>query len=149
MEEPTLKIFIFNLFIVGCAVFITICGLSLVVSSRDYSTLRCMGFSLQWLLLLWALGTWALVIVLWGENICKEHIYSYSILEIGLPMWLSVKESACKSGDMGSISGLEISPGEGNGNPLQYSCLGNPMEEELCRLQSMGGSQKSQTQLSN
>ena len=43
-------------------------------------------------------------------------------------MWLSVKESACKSGDMGSISGLEISPGEGNGNPLQYSCLGNPMD---------------------
>ena len=63
MEEPTFRIFIFNLFIVGCAVFITICGLSLVVSSRDYSTLRCMGFSLQWLLLLWALGTWASVIV--------------------------------------------------------------------------------------
>ena len=32
--------------------------------------------------------------------------------------------------DMGSISGLGRSPAEGNGNPLQYSCLGNPMDEE-------------------
>ena len=39
MEEPTFLIFIFNLFIVGRAVFITICELSPVVSSRDYSTL--------------------------------------------------------------------------------------------------------------
>ena len=32
------------------------------------------------------------------------------------------------SGDAGSVPGLERSPGEGNGNPLQYSCLGNPMD---------------------
>ena len=32
------------------------------------------------------------------------------------------------AGDMGSISGLGRCPGEGNGNPLQYSCLGNPMD---------------------
>ena len=38
------------------------------------------------------------------------------------------KESACNSGDMGSIPGLGRSPGEGNGNPLQYSCLENPMD---------------------
>ena len=40
------------------------------------------------------------------------------------------KESPCNTGDigdMGSIPGSERSPGEGNGNPLQYSCLGNPM----------------------
>ena len=36
--------------------------------------------------------------------------------------------SAGDSGDMGSIPGLRRSPGEGNGNPLQYSCLGNPMD---------------------
>ena len=35
--------------------------------------------------------------------------------------------SACNAGDLGSIPGLERSPGEGNGNPLQYSCLENPM----------------------
>ena len=38
------------------------------------------------------------------------------------------KASACNAGDSGSIPGLERSPGEGNGNPLQYSCLGNPMD---------------------
>ena len=39
-----------------------------------------------------------------------------------------VKESACSVGDPGSIPGLGRSPGEGNGNPLQYSCLENPMD---------------------
>ena len=39
-----------------------------------------------------------------------------------------VKASACNAGDLGSIPGLGRSPGEGNGNPLQYSCLENPMD---------------------
>ena len=38
------------------------------------------------------------------------------------------KESACSAGDPGSIPGSERSRGEGNGNLLQYSCLGNPMD---------------------
>ena len=38
------------------------------------------------------------------------------------------KESACNVGDPGLIPGLERSPGEGNGNPLQYSCLENPTD---------------------
>ena len=38
------------------------------------------------------------------------------------------KESACNAGDTGSIPGLGRSPGEGNGNPLQYSCLQNSMD---------------------
>ena len=38
------------------------------------------------------------------------------------------KEPACNAGDSGSIPGSGRSPGEGNGNPLQYSCLGNPMD---------------------
>ena len=38
------------------------------------------------------------------------------------------KESACNAGDLGSIPGLGRSAGEGNGNPLQYSCLENPMD---------------------
>ena len=42
--------------------------------------------------------------------------------------WLSSKESACQSGDTGSIPGSGRSPGEGNDNPLQYSCLDNPMD---------------------
>ena len=38
------------------------------------------------------------------------------------------KASACNAGALGSISGSGRSPGEGNGNPLQYSCLENPMD---------------------
>ena len=38
------------------------------------------------------------------------------------------KASACNAGDLGSIPGSGRSPGEGNGNPLQYSCLENPMD---------------------
>ena len=48
------------------------------------------------------------------------------------------KASAYKVGDPGSIPGLGRSSGEGNGNPLQYSCLENPMDRERGRLQSMG-----------
>ena len=39
------------------------------------------------------------------------------------------KESACNAGDPGSIPGLGRSPGEGNGNPLPYSCLTNTMDK--------------------
>ena len=39
-----------------------------------------------------------------------------------------VKASACNAGDVGSIPGSGRSPGGGNGNPLQYSCLENPMD---------------------
>ena len=49
------------------------------------------------------------------------------------------KRSSCNAGDLGSIPGLERSPGEGNGNPLQYSCLENFMDRgPVHRLQSMG-----------
>ena len=41
--------------------------------------------------------------------------------------WLSGKEFACSAGDVGSTPGLGRSPGEGNSNPLQYSCLENSM----------------------
>ena len=50
---------------------------------------------------------------------------------IRLPQWLSGKESACNAGDTGvicSIPGSGRSPGGGNGNPLQCSCLENPMD---------------------
>ena len=46
----------------------------------------------------------------------------------GLPSGLDSKASACNAGDLGSNPGLGRSPGEGNGNPLQYSCLENPMD---------------------
>ena len=49
---------------------------------------------------------------------------------MGLPWWLSGKESACNAGDASLIPGSGRSPGEGNSNPLQYSCLGNSMDRE-------------------
>ena len=50
-----------------------------------------------------------------------------------------IKESTCKVGDPGSILWLGRSPGEGNGNPLQYSCLENPMNERAWRATVHGG----------
>ena len=47
----------------------------------------------------------------------------------GFPYSLVGKEFACNARDLGSIPGSGRSPGEGNGNPLQYSCLENPMDK--------------------
>ena len=47
---------------------------------------------------------------------------------MGFPCNLVSEESACSAGDLGPVPGLGKSPGEGNGNPLQCSCLGNPMD---------------------
>ena len=58
------------------------------------------------------------------------------------------KASACNVGDLGSIPGLGRSPGEGNGNPLQYSCLENPMDGEAWWA-TVHGVAKSQTRLSD
>ena len=48
----------------------------------------------------------------------------------GLPRQLSGRESAFQAGDAGSIPCSGRFPGEGNGNPLQYYCLENPMDRE-------------------
>ena len=55
----------------------------------------------------------------------KHHMM---LLIRGLLEWLSGKEATCQCRRHGSISGLGRSPREGNGSPLQYSCLGNPMD---------------------
>ena len=47
---------------------------------------------------------------------------------LGLPWWSVVKTPPAIAGDVGSYPGLGRSPGEGNGNPLQYSCLRNPKD---------------------
>ena len=58
---------------------------------------------------------------------CKIKIVVL-IKHLGFPGGSEVKASACNAGDLGLIPGLGRSPGEGNGNPLQYSCLENPMD---------------------
>ena len=50
------------------------------------------------------------------------HVY----VKKSFPCGSDGEESACNAGDLGLISGLGRSTGEGNGNPLQYSCLENP-----------------------
>ena len=71
-----------------------------------------------------------------GESFKKEgiytyihiYIYMYICIYIGFPGGSEVKASAWNTGDPGSIPGLGRSPGERNGNQLQYSCLENPMD---------------------
>ena len=59
------------------------------------------------------------------------------------------KDCACYAGDQGSIPGLGRSPGEGNGNPLQYSCLENPMDTGAWQAIVHRVVTKSQTQVSD
>jgi len=67
--------------------------------------------------------------------IIVERTLQNEMLPIG-PGWLSGNESACNIGDVGhkgSIPGSERFPGGGHGNPLQYSCLENPMDRGAWR----------------
>ena len=69
-------------------------------------------------------------------------------MQVGVPWWLSGKESTCHAEDVGSIPGSGKSPGEGNGNPLQYSCLEDPMDRGAWWA-TVHGVTKSWTRLSN
>ena len=73
---------------------------------------------------------------------------SICFLVLTPPATLVGKESAYNSGDLGSIPGLGRSPGEGNGNPLQYSCLENPIDRGAWWA-TVHGVAKSWTQLSD
>ena len=53
--------------------------------------------------------------------------------DLGFPGSSVAEESTCNAEDPGSIPGLGRSLGEGNGNPLQYSRLGNPMDRGVCQ----------------
>ena len=71
---------------------------------------------------------------------CQINIlYSLNLYNIIRQLWASLvvqmgKESACNTGDVGSIPGLRRSPGEGNGYPLEYSCLENFMDRGAHRV---------------
>ena len=64
---------------------------------------------------------------------------------MGFPGGSIVKDLPAKAGDVGSIPGLGRSPGEGNGNPLQYSCLENPMDRGAWQATVYGVTKKSDT----
>ena len=67
---------------------------------------------------------------------------------LGCPGGSECKESTCNAGGPGSIPGLRRPSGEGNGNPLQYSCLENSMDRGAWEA-TVHGVTKSRTQLSN
>ena len=82
-------------------------------------------------------------------NKLKSHIHLESCkASEGFPGGSEVKAPACNAGDLGSIPGSGRFPGEGNGNPLQYSCLENPMDRGAWWA-TVHGVPKSWTQLSN
>ena len=69
-----------------------------------------------------ALGYWLLGL--------RLHEFGDNCASLGLPWWLNGKESTCQAGDASLNPGLGRSLGGGNGSPLQYSCLENPMDRE-------------------
>ena len=64
-----------------------------------------------------------------SRTLCAYSNHSMLVI-MGFPGGSEVKASASNVGDLGLIPGSGRSPGEGNGNPLQYSCLENPMDRE-------------------
>ena len=74
-------------------------------------------------------------------------MYSYITLQVqwDFPGGSNVKESAYNVGDPCSIPALGRSSGEGNGNPLQYSCLENPMDGGACQATVNWGPKESDT----
>ena len=82
------------------------------------------------------------------ESDTTERLSLHFMRKQGLPWWLSIKNLPANAGDASLIPGSEIHPGEGNGNPLQYSCLENPMDRGTwCTI--VHGVAKSWTQFSN
>ena len=75
-------------------------------------------------------------IAVWFTRLLFQDFRPLNLGEV--PWWLSGEESDCNAGNAGLNPGLGRSPGEGNGNPFQYSCLGNPKDEEPGGLQSVG-----------
>ena len=83
-----------------------------------------------------------------SKSLFKCHFNYEHLIQICFPGGSEVKAYARNAGDLGSIPGLGRSPGEGNGNLLQYSCLENPMDGEAWWA-TVHGIAKSRTQLSN
>ena len=90
-----------------------------------------------------------LLIIISNQMVCGFN-YIGIPCTLELPRWLSGKESTCQPGDPGLIPGLGRSPGEGNGNLLQHSCLGNPRNRGACQfiVHGVSMSLQSQTRLS-
>ena len=74
---------------------------------------------------------WCDISIIKDKNYLREDLFQASLVSwwvLDFPGGSDGKASAYNAGDPGSIPGWGRSPGEGNGNPLQYSCLKNPMD---------------------
>ena len=89
-----------------------------------------------------------------GQRLCQDHLFPVTIWVLvmstgrGFPGGLVGQDSTCSAGDTGDaglIPGLGRSPGEGHGNPLQYSCLDNAMDRGAWRA-TVHGVARSRTQ---
>ena len=85
-----------------------------------------------------------------GCSLLFYRLFIVTVLGLSwdFPGGSEIKASACNVGDLGSIPGLGRSPGEGKGNPLQYSCLENPMDRGAWWA-TVHGVAKSRTRLSD
>ena len=104
------------------------------IKPRDQTHVSCVSCTSSWVPYHWEvppkmfISKMSLLV-----NDSEESICVYTHLLRAFSGGSVSKESACSAGDPGSISGLETSPGGGNGNPLQYSCLENPMDRGVCQ----------------
>ena len=75
----------------------------------------------------WMISSHQLLRIWWIGWVIRflSVLFFHLVVLVLAPRWLSGQESTCHTGDMGSLSGLGRSPGEGSGNPLQYSRLEN------------------------
>ena len=77
----------------------------------------------------WVSGLQQVRLSPWGQGaLATEHTAGVCPNQPGFPGSSVVKNLLANAGDVGLIPAMARSPGEGNGNPLQYSCLGNPMD---------------------
>ena len=117
------------------------------VQRREYSSSRGSSQSRAWTSVTSAGGFFTTGIPYLGSP-CKGAIILQLRIERGFPGGSDGKESAWIAGDPGSISGLGRCPGKGHGNPLQYSCLVNPMDRGAWQA-TVHGVAKSQTWLND
>ena len=113
----------------SCFKFWSICHFfpPITNSQRGFLSLSPLLSSLLICLLVFCVVQWCTLttIIMWRHF---KFILIWTIQMAGFPCGSLDKQSACNAGDPSSVSGLGRPPGEGNSNPLQYSCLENPTD---------------------
>ena len=110
---------------------------------KTFSSIKKKSYFFSYFMLFLPSFNLAISLLSWFSLIKLQMIINY-----GFPGGSDCKESTCSTGDPGSIPGLGKSPGEWNGNPLQYSCLENSMDRGALRV-VVHGVTKSLTWLNN